>query len=113
VHRGDRFLSAREQVGPGDAVHHVEVAEAVGPGGGEVGLEPVAELQVEVAPQQGIEHLVGGDRRSRLLGENGEGGRDARPRIDQRHVEVEPHHQHGRLLTRGTSVSSPWHVGVC
>jgi len=94
-HRGHRLERAGEQVGPGHAMDHVELAEAVGPGGREVGLEALAELEVEVASQQGVEHLVGGDRRAGLEFELCERGGDARSRVDERHVEVEPHHQSG------------------
>ena len=93
THRGDRLLRAGQEMGAGHAVHHVQLAEPVGPRRGEPGLEAVAELEVEVAPQQGVEHLVAGDRRAGLGLELDQRGHDPRARVDQRHVEIEPHHQ--------------------
>ena len=81
---------AREEIGAGDADARRRARGTVGPAAGVVGVEAVAELEVEVAPEQGVEHVVAGDRGAGLGLERGEGGEDAGPGVDQGHVEVEP-----------------------
>ena len=113
VHGVHGLRRAGEEVGAGHAELDVELAEAVGPACRVVGGEALAELEVEVAPEQGVEHVVAGDRGAGLGLERLERGDDARPRVDQGHVEVEPDDQlRHRLDAYRTSGSSTSHAGV-
>jgi hypothetical protein len=79
----------------------VELAEPVGEaprvvGGEAVGGETVGELEVEVAPEERVEHVGTAHRGTGLVLERHERGQDAGPGVDQRHVEIESHDRRHR-----------------
>ena len=81
---------------PGTPIVDVELAEAVGPRGARrrrAKRSPNSRSRLRA--QEGVEHLVAGDRGAGLGFERGERGQDPRPGVDQRHVEVEPDDQLG------------------
>jgi hypothetical protein len=63
----DRLEGTREQMRSRHAVDDVQLAEPIGPAHRHLGFEALTELVVEVRAQQGVEHLVGRDRRTGLL----------------------------------------------
>ena len=95
---------------PGTPCSTVELAEPVGPPGCFGGGEPLGELEVEVAPEERVEHVVGRDRRAGLGRQRPQRGEDPRPGVDEGHVEIEPDderlHGYGRYAAH-RSMSYP------
>jgi hypothetical protein len=106
AHRDDRLERPGEQRRAGDPELGVQLPVPVGDGEHLVGREPEGHLLLELRTET-VDDDLGVDRDPRLGRDRPERRRDPRPRVDQRHVEIEPHHRplgHGRNLT----VTPPW-----